>query len=281
MKLEIKNYLYITVGTVLISLGVVLFFVSNDFTTGGTPGMALLLHNLSGFTIGSMIMAINIPLLIVGMKYLGKMFAIRTIVAIILMSFFVDMFLELLNIEGLTSNILLAAIFGGVFIGFGVGLVLQGNASAGGSTIIAKIISSNFEIKPGRVILCIDFIIIISSIYVFGDVDKALWSIISIYITSRCIDILLSGSPTKKVVHLVSDKPEILSKKIIETLGDSGSIITGTGLHVDQQKKIIFIVVELSKLRILREIIKHNDSNAFMIVMDASELLGRGHRYNS
>ncbi len=276
MQSEIKNYIYITVGTALISLGVVLFFVSNNFTTGGTPGMALLLHHLSGFTIGSMVIAINIPLLIVGIKYLGKMFAIRTIVAIVLMSIFIDLFLEVLHVEGITENILLAALFGGAMIGLGVGLILQGNASAGGSTIIAKIVCANSEIKPGQVILFVDFFIIVSSIYVFGDIDKALWSILSIYVTSRCIDVFLSGSPTKKVVHLVSNKPELLSKKIIETLGDSGSIIKGTGLHVDQQKNIIFIIVELSKLRTLREIIKENDPHAFMVVMDASELLGRG-----
>jgi len=272
-----KNYIYILLGTALVSLGVVLFFVSNNFTTGGTPGMALLLHHLSGFTIGSMVLAINIPLLIIGIKYLGKMFAVRTIVAIVLISLFIDLFLEVLHIQSITQNILLAAIFGGAIIGLGVGLILQGNASAGGSTIIAKIVCANSEIKPGQVILFVDFFIILSSIYIFGDVDKALWSIISIYVTSKCIDIFLSGSPTKKVVHLVSDRPEFLSQKIIDTLGDSGSIIKGTGLHVNQKKNIIFIVVELSKLRVLREIIKENDPDAFMVVMDASELLGRGH----
>ena len=277
MKSEIKNYIYITVGAALISLGVVLFFVSNNFTTGGTPGMALLLHHLSGFTIGSMVIAINIPLLIIGIKYLGRMFAVRTVVAIVLMSLFIDLFLEVLHVEGLTDNILLAALFGGAVIGLGVGLILQGNASAGGSTIIARIICANSEIKPGQVILFVDFFIIMSSIYVFGDVDKALWSVISIYVTSRCIDMFLSGSPTKKVVHLVSDKPEMLSQKIIETLGDSGTIIKGTGLRVEQNKNIIFIIVELGKLRVLREIIKENDPDAFMVVMDASELLGRGH----
>jgi len=277
MKSEIKNYIYITVGTALISLGVVLFFVSNNFTTGGTPGMALLLHHIGGFTIGSMVIAINIPLLIIGIKYLGKMFAIRTIVAILLTSLFIDLLLEVLHVEGITDNIFLAAIFGGVIIGLGVGLILQGNASAGGSTIIAKIVCANSEIKPGQVILFVDFFIIVSSIFVFGDIDKALWSILSIYVTSRCIDMFLSGSPTKKVVHLVSDKPEMLSKKIIATLGDSGTILKGTCLHVDQQKNIILIVVELGKLRILREIIKESDPDAFMVVMDASELLGRGH----
>jgi len=276
MKSEIRNYLYITIGSALLSLGVVLFFISNNITTGGSPGFALLLHHLTGFSVGSMMLAFNIPLLLIGINYLGKSFAIRTIVAIFLTSFFIDFLIKVLHVEGITDNIFLASVFGGIFIGVGVGLILQGNSSAGGSTIIAKIVCANSEIKPGQVILFLDFLIVISSIYVFRDVEKALWSIVSIYITSRCIDMLLSSGPSKKVVHLVTSKSEVLSEKIIETLGDSGSIIKGTGLHVEQGKTIIFIIVEIGKLRVLRELIKENDFDAFMVVMDASELLGRG-----
>lgn len=274
---ELKNYLYITIGSMLLSLGVVLFFISNSITTGGSPGFALLLHHLTGFSVGSMMLALNIPLLIMGIKYLGKSFALRTIVTIILTSFMVDFLVKFLHVEGITDNIFLASVFGGIFIGIGVGLILQGNSSAGGSTIIAKIVCANSELKPGQVILFLDFLIVMSSIYIFNDVEKALWSIISIYITSRCIDMLLSAGPSKKIVHLVTNKSELLSKKIIETLGDNGSIIKGTGLHVKEEKTIIFIIVKLSKLRILREIIELNDPDAFMVVMDSSELLGRGH----
>ena len=274
---ELKNYLYITIGSMLLSLGVVLFFISNSITTGGSPGFALLLHHLTGFSVGSMMLALNIPLLIMGIKYLGKSFALKTIVTILLTSFMVDLLIKVLHVKGITDNIFLASVFGGIFIGIGVGLILQGNSSAGGSTIIAKIVCANSEIKPGQVILFLDFLIVISSIYIFNDVEKALWSIISIYITSRCIDMLLSGGPSKKVVHLVTNKSELLSQKIIEALGDNGSIIKGTGLHVKEEKTIIFIIVKLSKLRILREIIELNDPDAFMVVMDSSELLGRGH----
>lgn len=276
MKSEIKNYIFITVGSLLISLGVVFFFASNNITTGGSPGFALLLHHITGFSIGSMMLAFNIPLLLLGIKYLGKQFALRTIVTIFLTSFFVDFFIKGLHVESITNNIFLASVFGGVFIGIGVGFVLQGKSSAGGSTIIAKIVCANSELKPGQVILFLDFLIIISSIYVFVDIEKALWSILSIYITSRCIDTFLSGSPSKKVVHLVTNKSDMLSKKIISTLGDNGTIIKGTGLHLTQEKTMIFIIVELTKLRVLRELIQENDPDAFMVVMDASELLGRG-----
>lgn len=274
---QIKNYLYITIGSMLLSLGVVLFFISNNITTGGSPGFALLLHHLTGFSVGSMMLALNIPLLLIGIKYLGKSFALRTIVTILLTSFMVDFLIKVLQVDGITNNIFLASTFGGIFIGIGVGFILQGNSSAGGSTIIAKIVCANSEVKPGQVILLLDFLIIISSIYIFNDVEKALWSIISIYVTSRCIDMLLSGGPSKKVVHLVTNKSELLSEKIIETLGDYGSIIKGTGLRIDEEKTMIFIIVKIGKLRVLRELIEKYDADAFMVVMDSSELLGRGH----
>lgn len=277
IQLEVKNYIFIIAGSFLVALGVVLFFITNSITTGGAPGMALLLHHLSGFSVGSMMVALNIPLLIVGVKYLGKRFAIRTIITIVLTSFFIDILYKILEISSVTNNILLATVFGGLVIGLGVSLILQGNSSAGGSTLIAKIVCSYTEVKPGQVILFVDLLIIICSIYVFNNIEKALWSTISIYITSRCIDMLLSGSPSKKVVHLVSNKSEELSVKIIETLGDYGSIIKGTGLHVDEPKSIILMIVELNKLRVLRELVKQTDPEAFMVVMDASELLGRGH----
>lgn len=276
MKIEIKNYIYIIFGTLLVSLGVVLFFLSNDITTGGSPGFALLVHHIFDYSIGSIIIAFNIPLLIVGIRYLGKTFAIRTIVTIFLMSTFVDLLIKVLHVKSITDDIFLASIFGGIFVGIGVGFILRGNSSAGGSTIIAKIVCANSEFKPGQVILALDLLIILTSIYVFNDVEKSLWSIVSIYATSKVVDTMLSGSPTKKVVHLVSKKSEELAQIIIKDLGDNGTIVKGRGLHVDEEKTMIFIVVELRKLRLLRELVQANDSEAFMVVMDASELLGRG-----
>uniref|UniRef100_UPI00404711A7 YitT family protein n=1 Tax=Aliarcobacter sp. TaxID=2321116 RepID=UPI00404711A7 len=273
----LKNSFYLLFGSSFIALSVVLFFLPNSITTGGTPGMAILLHHLTGFSIGSMIIAINVPLLIWGGKYLGKVFAIKTIIAIVLISFFIDLFTNLFTFEALTSNILLASIFGGLIIGLGVGLIIKANASAGGSTIIARIVSANSHIKAAQVILYIDMLIVISSIYVFKDFEKALWSIMSIYATAKAIDVVLTGTLSTKVIHIASNKAEILSEKISQTLGEKGTILKGSGLFQKEDKTLIFIVVDVKKLAILREIIRENDPEAFMIVMEASEMLGRGH----
>lgn len=274
---ELKNLAYISLGSTALALGIVLFLLPNQIATGGTPGMAILLHHLIELPTGVLMVAINVPLLLAGFRYLGGLFAGRTILAILLSSVLVDLFAEVLQFGALSDNPLLATLYGGIVIGLGVGLILRGNASAGGSTAIARIVSSRSSIKPGQVILSIDMLIILSSGFVFQDIERALWSLISIYVTARCIDMVLTGAPSEKIVHIVSDQPERLSQKIGESLGRSGTVLHGTGLDPEQKKTMIFVTVEARRITLLRDIIRNNDPEAFMVVMEASEMLGRGH----
>jgi len=275
MHRTIRHYVFIILGSFLIAYGVVGFLVGNDITTGGSPGFGLLLYHLVGFSIGSMILAYNIPLLLIGWRFLGKQFAFRTVLTITLISFFTDFLNEYVHVKSIVDDLMLASIFGGVIIGVGVGLLFRANSSAGGSTLIAKILNTSFEIKPSIIIFFVDMCIIVTSIFVFLDIQNALWSIICIYITSKAVDATLSGGVKQKVVHITSDKVEILCKEITEKLRKEGSILQGKDLFYTQEKNIIFIIVPLSKLRLLRHIIQQNDSNAVMVVMDATELLGR------
>lgn len=277
MKLEIRNYIFIALGSLFLSFGVVLFFIPNALVTGGTSGMAILLHYLLDLPTGAMMVAVNAPLLALGAKYLGRAFTLRSIVTIVLSSFFIDFLNEFLHVKALTKDVILASIFGGVSVGIGLGLVLSGNASAGGSTILAKIVASKTTIKASTVILAIDVMIIVSIALIFKNIDLALWSLVSIYISAKSIDMFLSRGPSKKVVHIVSSKTELLCEKISEELGPDGTIIQGQGMVEHEVKKMIFLVVENRRIPRLREIIKSNDNEAFMVLMEASELLGRGH----
>ena len=276
MKTEVKNYLFIILGSLILALGVVWFFSPNELITGGTAGLALLLHYVSDFSIGILMIGVNIPLLIIGYKYLRKMFAIRTIITIILISLFIDILLEYFEIKAFVLDPALASIFGGIFIGLGLALVIKGNSSAGGSTIIARILASKSEIKASSVILVIDSIIITSALFIFDDKTNVLWSIVSIFITTKIIDFILTGSLNKKVVYLVTKKVDLFSKLIQEQLGPDGTILSGHALNEKENKKMILIVVEVSKLQVLREMIKQNDEDAFMIITEANEMLGRG-----
>lgn len=275
-KNEIINYAFIVSGSFILALALVGFFLPNQMITGGTAGLALLLHYITPFTIGSLIALINLPLLVLGSRYLGKMFAIRTVITIVLISLFVDFFAQIIKLEPFIMDTILSSIFGGIFIGLGLALVIKGNSSAGGSTIIARIISSKTEIKPAQVILVIDTIIILSALFILEDRAKILWSVISIYITSKMIDYILTGSLNKKVVYLVTQKTDELKKIITKELGPEGTIIKGDGLFEGQEKKMILIVVEVTKLQRLRQIVRETDPDGFLIISEASEMLGRG-----
>jgi uncharacterized membrane-anchored protein YitT (DUF2179 family) len=274
---EIKDYILIIFGSLFIALSIVLFFIPNNFTTGGTPGMAILLHNLTGFSVSLMVIAINTPLLILGTKYLGSKFALKTVITIVLMSLFINFFTHKFTDIAITHNILLASVFGGALIGLGVGLIIKGNASAGGSTIIARVLYKTAHIKPAKVMLVIDIIIVTCSIYIFQDIEKALWSIISIYATSKFIDMVLTGTQTTKVIHITTNKPTELSFAISNKLADHGTVLTGTGIKNNENKTVLFMVADVKKIASLKEIIEQTDEDAFMLVMEASEILGRGH----
>ncbi len=274
---EIRNGLYIVAGSVILALGIVLFLAPNKIATGGTPGMAILLSYLIDLPIGSLMLLINLPLLLIGGRMLGKAFAIRSVVAIFLTSMLIDLSTVILHLQPLSHDTLLATLYGGIGIGIGVGLILRGNASAGGTTVIARLVASRSHYKPGQVILAFDVFIIIASGFVFQDIERALWSMISIYATAKCIDMILTGTLSEKVVHIATGRVEQLSQAIIDRLGRQGTILTGTGLYKDEKKTLIFVTVEARRITLLRDIIRENDPDAFMVVMDAAEMLGRGH----
>jgi uncharacterized membrane-anchored protein YitT (DUF2179 family) len=274
-KIEFKNYLFILTGSIILALGVVGFFLPNNIITGGTAGLSLLLHYITSYSVGTLMIAVNIPLLIIGAKYFGKLFAIRTIVTIVATSLFIDFLVQIIMLQPFIIDTILASIFGGITIGIGLALVIKGNSSAGGSTIISRIVASKTEIKPGKVILVIDSLIIFSALFVFDDTAKVLWSIVSIYITSKVIDMILTGSMNKKVVYLVTNKTDELKIQIREYLGPHGTILNGDGLFENENKKMILLVVEVSKLQYLRQLVRDNDPDGFLIISEASEMHGR------
>jgi uncharacterized membrane-anchored protein YitT (DUF2179 family) len=274
---ELKNYAYIIIGSVFLALAVVGFFAPSELITGGTAGLALLIHYITSLTIGTIIVLINFPLILLGIKFLGKMFAVRTIITILLISIFIDFLTQVVHLKPFIVDNALGAIFGGIFVGIGLAFIIKGESTAGGSTILAKIISSKTELKPGQVILVIDSMIIFSSLFILEDTGKVLWSIISIYITAKVIDVMLTGNLNKKVVYLVTQKTDLFNKLIRNELGPQGTIIKGDGLFDNEDKKMILIVVKVDKLQKLRELVKKNDPDGFLIITEATEMLGRGH----
>ena len=193
-KTDILNYSFIMVGSLIMAFGVVAFLSPNHIATGGTAGLAIVLHSVINLPIGVLMALINVPLLLVSLKYLGKSFAIKTIVCIAFIVVFVDALAQWAHIPNLSNNPMLATLYGGVIVGAGLGLIFKGGASAGGGTILAKIIAANSGMKTSNVILLLDALVVASAGLVFKSVELALWSLISIYVASKVIDIILVGA---------------------------------------------------------------------------------------
>jgi len=274
-KIQIINYFLITIGSFMLAFGVVAFLSPNKIATGGTAGLAIVLHHLFKLPIYVLILLINIPLLLLSIKSLGKRFAFNTTIGIILISFFVALLTKFNLVTSLSNNLLLATLYGGIAIGIGLGLIFKAGASAGGGTILAKIIAAKTNIKTSTIILVLDAIVIILAGVVFNSLETALWSLISIYVASKLIDAILVGAPNKKIVHISSSKNLTeLSHLIFEQLSIKGTIVTGNNLASTEHKDIIFIMVDKNKLGILKQLVSSYDKNVIMIVMEAAEILG-------
>ncbi len=274
LKLEFINYTFVTLGSFLCALGVVGFLVPNKIATGGTTGLAIIFHHLVHLPTGLLISLINLPLLLISLKYLGRVFAIKSIICIILITLFVDFLAEIIQLPNLSDTLMLATLYGGILVGLGIGFIFKGGGSAGGVTIVAKLITSRFDVKTGSVILFFDTIVVFSAGYVFKSIELALWSLISIYATSKLIDTILTGSPRQKIVHIASFKNlNDLSILLNDTLQISGTLVKGKDLKLEEYKHILFVVIERNRLSTLKDIVYQYDSNARMIVIEASEML--------
>ena len=276
-KTELKHYIFIILGSFAMAFGTVCFLSPNEIITGGGVGISLLLHAIfPQITLGIIIAVVSIPFLTLSYIYFGKYYLFKTFIVVLLLSTFTDILKEVLKIEAITHDILLAAVFGGIFIGLGVGLVIKGRASTGSTSVVGEIVAKKTKYKAAEVLLAIDATIMFASVFVYNDIDKSLYSMLSVYVGIRVLDIILTGRPSKKIVNIVSKNVEVLKEQIRERIEEHGTILTGIGLHQGQNKTIIYVTVDAGKIDLLKNLITKYDPDAFMIITEASEFLGRG-----
>lgn len=274
---ELKRYLNVFIGGVLLSLGVAFFLVPNHIVSGGTPGISILLNHFTGIQVGILMVCVNVPLVLLSIKFISKKFALRTIFAIFISAFMVDFIPQFINIDSLIINPILASIFGGIFVGSGLGFIIEGKASAGGPSVIASILATKFNLKQENIMIILDAIIVILSGFIFDSFESALLSLLSVYVSARAIDMVLSGRTVYKLVHISTKNVETLREDIVRILNIKGIIIEGLGLNSKKEKTLMMFVIESSRIIELKHIVQRSDKDAFMVVCDASELSGRGH----
>jgi uncharacterized membrane-anchored protein YitT (DUF2179 family) len=271
------SYSLILVGSFILAMGFVFFITPYKIVPGGVYGIGIVLHHLIGVPVGLTGLALNIPLTIIGIRILGPRFGIKTIVGFVLASIFIDGITWIWGEAPLVEDdALLSSIFGGVLIGFGLGLIFKSRATSGGSDIVAMILAKYTRMPLGQLLIMVDSVIVIVGLIAFGDWKIPLYSWIVIFITGKVIDITMEGINYEKTLFIISDKYQQISEKILHDLNRGGTFIEGRGMYNNTEKKIIFVNVNRRELSILQDYINRIDPRAFLTVIDAAEILGEG-----
>jgi len=267
----------VVIGAFIMAAGYVYFISPHKIVPGGVFGISIVLHHLFGLPIGLTALVMNIPLTLIGIKILGPRFGVKTVVGFTLVSIFIDLLTMIWGEKPLVADdVLLSSIFGGVLVGFGLGLIFKARATSGGSDIVAMIIGKYTKMPIGQLLIMIDSCVVIVGLIAFRDWRIPLYSWIVIFITGKVIDLVLEGMSYEKSLFIVTDKYEEIRDKIINDLDRGGTLIKGEGMYKGTEKKIIFTNVNRRELSMLQEYINIVDPNAFMTVINANEILGNG-----
>jgi len=272
-------YSLITVGAFIMAAGFVLFISPYKIVPGGVYGIAIILHHLFDFPVGLTAICFDIPITIIGTRILGPRFGVKTVVGFTLTAVFVDTLTLFWGDQPLVQdNGLLSSIYGGVLVGLGLGLIFKARATSGGSDVIAMIISRYNKMPPGQMIILVDSLVVIIGLFSFMDWVIPLYSLLTIFITGRVMDVVLQGVSYDKTLFIISEQHQLIRDKIIKDINRGGTYIQGRGMFGGQEKTIIFTNVNRREMAILEEYIHQVDPAAFMTVINANEILGEGFR---
>jgi uncharacterized membrane-anchored protein YitT (DUF2179 family) len=235
------------------------------------------LHYLLGTPVGMMALAFDIPLTLIGIKILGPRFGVKTVVGFLATAIFMDSITYFYGSEPLVvGDALLSSIFGGLFIGVGLGLIFKAKATSGGSDIVAMIIGKYTKMPIGQLIIIVDSAIVLVGLIAFDDWKIPLYSLIVIFITGKVVDVILEGMSYDKVLFIISDKSMEIRDKIVKDLNRGGTFLNGEGMYKRDEKSIIFTVVSRREMSMLREFVNNIDPNAFVTAINSNEILGNG-----
>ncbi len=262
------------VGSFIMAVGVALFLLPNQLSSGGIAGIATITYYLLKIPMGTVIMAINIPLFLFSGYKIGKAFFIKSIIGTVSLSFFIDI---LDKIEPLTNDRFLACVYGGIIIGIGTAVLLKVNSSTGGSDLISYIAKKyNPTIRTSNIILIIDFVIICLNMLFFREIEIGLYSAIAIYLMGKIIDILFEGIYFTKMMLIISDKSEEIAKVIENEIKRGTTGIYGKGMYTNKEKLILMCVAPRKDIARIKLMTRKIDINSFIIITNSREVLGQG-----
>lgn len=263
------------VGALLFALSINIFLAPNNIAPGGVSGLATAIHYLSPHLhIGVMTFVFNVPLFWIGYRKIGRRFVITTMLTTLLCS----VFLELTSaLAPYTEDRMLAALFGGVLLGAGLGIVMKCGTTTGGTDILVRVLrKKNPSLSSGTIVFVIDLIIVTFAAVVYREITSALYALVAIYICSLVLDRIVSGADDGKLVHIMSRHTKELAKAISDRLGRGITLLHAKGYYTGAEKDVIMIVIRRYQLAALRRIVSQIDPKAFIVFSDATQVVGEG-----
>jgi len=284
------DYLMIVVGSIITAVSINIFLLPYKIAPGGASGIATILYYVSNerLPVGITMLALNIPLFILGMRFIGKKFVIKTLFGTVLLSVIIDLsepftssFTQKIadTSQGViySQDIPLYSLFGGFLMGLGLGLVFRSGATTGGTDLAARIVNHFLPVfTMGETLLIIDTTIIILATVAFKSFQLGLYAIVTLFISSKVIDAILEGVNFAKGVFIISDQSEQISARILKELDRGVTALEGTGMYTGNNKKVLLCILNRGQIPILKNIVKGIDKHAFVILTDVREVLGEG-----
>jgi uncharacterized membrane-anchored protein YitT (DUF2179 family) len=272
-----RDYALILLGALLQALALRLFLIPALLTSGGVSGLAQIINfYFPRLPVGTLTFLGNLPLFILGWRYLGgKRFALRTAASLVGFSLFTDLLVFFLPENGITSDLVLNAIYGAVIMGIGLGLVYQGRGTSGGSDIIARMLNRYLSVPVSQSYLLVDGLIVAASGLAFGW-DRALYGLVVIYASGLAAEGISEGSAAFRSAMIVTRFPQEISARITEELVRGATILPGTGAYTGESRPVVYCVLSRSEVHPLKAIVHEIDPEAFMVIGQAHEVLGEG-----
>lgn len=273
---RVKDYIVITVACVIYAAAISLFLDPNSLAPGGVTGISIILNRVTGVETGTWILLLNVPILILGAWKFGFRFILSTMYCTVLTSCLTNF---LTSFSAVTNDPFLAALAGGALMALALGWVFKAGATTGGMDIIVKVLRLKMpHLKTGSLYLVLDTAVVTISAFIFKNVDRALYAAMVVFITSFLLDVVLYGRDGAKVIYIISDRADSIAKRLLEDLDIGVTYMQGTGAYSGKDKKIIMCVMRKQLYPKAEEVVKEEDSLAFMIVTSATEIYGEGYK---
>ena len=277
MSYYVKSYVVITLGSILYALAYNIFYAPNLVAMGGLTGLGQVLNALIPvLPVGTTVFVMNVPLFFLGWKFIGGHLLVSSLYAMTFSSFAIDVMDMIYQFPPMDT--MLAAIFGGALLGAGIGLVFSKGATTGGTDLIARLLKLKFAWLPmGTLVLIPDFIVIVLAAIAFGKVESALYGLVSLFITSKVMDMVLYGMDSSKVAYIISDSCKEITDAVM-AMDRGATILHGEGAYSGDEKKVLMVAFKQKEIVPLKEKVNEIDPRAFLIVCDAHDVLGEGFR---